>query len=252
VLSVNDAMSVQHKIAIVTGGASGIGRACAALLGKSGAQVIVADRDEGQALGVCEEIRNHGGSAIDMACDVSDSKAVSGLVECTKTKFGRIDVLVHAAGICPRKPFLEMTDEDWRDVLNVNLDGTFYVTREVARVMSTQRFGTMILITSDRGVHGSIDYAHYAASKGGMIALTKSLALTMGKFGVTVNAVNPGLTDTPLGRAANPQWQEKMAIDVLGKVSEPADVAEMVLFLAGTGGAFMTGQVVGARMRYGA
>jgi NAD(P)-dependent dehydrogenase (short-subunit alcohol dehydrogenase family) len=83
----------------------------------------------------------------------------------------------------------------------------------------------MILITSDRGVHGSIDYAHYAASKGGMIALTKSLAL--GKYGVTVNAVNPGLTDTPLGRAANPQWQEKMAIDVLGKVSEPDQIAQM-------------------------
>ncbi|MSQ18363.1 MAG: SDR family oxidoreductase [Betaproteobacteria bacterium] len=245
-------MSVQHQIAIVTGGASGIGRACAALLGKHGAQVIVADRDQEQARAACEEIRNHGGSAIDMACDVSDAKAVGRLVAHTKGTFGRIDVLVHAAGICPRKPFLEMTDEDWRGVLNVNLDGTFYITRDVARVMSVQRSGTMILITSDRGVHGSIDYAHYAASKGGMIALTKSLALTMGQFGVTVNAVNPGLTDTPLGRAANPAWQEKMAIDVLGKVSEPADVAAMVLFLAGTGGAFMTGQIVGARMRYGA
>jgi NAD(P)-dependent dehydrogenase (short-subunit alcohol dehydrogenase family) len=251
-LSGSDRMTVKHKVAIVTGGASGIGRACAALLAKNGAQVIVADREEEQARGVCEEIRNHGGSAIDRLCDVSDSKAVSGFVEQTKAQFGSVDVLVHAAGICPRKPFLEMTDDDWRSVLHVNLDGTFYVTRAVARVMSAQRSGTMILITSDRGVHGSIDYAHYAASKGGMIALTKSLALTMGKFGVTVNAVNPGLTDTPLGRAANPQWQEKMAIDVLGRVSEPADVAEMVLFLAGTGGAFMTGQIVGARMRYGA
>ncbi len=245
-------MAVQHKVAIVTGGASGIGRACAALLGRNGAQVIVADRDQEPARATCEEIRNHGGSAIDIACDVSDSKAVSRLIGHTKATFGRIDVLVHAAGICPRKPFLEMTDEDWRNVLHVNLDGTFYVTRDVARVMSVQRAGTMILITSDRGVHGSIDYAHYAAAKGGMIALTKSLALTMGKFGVTVNAVNPGLTDTPLGRAANPAWQEKMAIDVLGKVSEPADVAEMVLFLAGKGGGFMTGQIVGARMRYGA
>ena len=81
-----------------------------------------------------------------------------------------------------------MSDEDWREVLRVNLDGTFYVTRDVGRVMAAQRAGTMILITSDRGVHGSIDYAHYAASKGGMIALTKSLALTMGKYGVTVNA----------------------------------------------------------------
>ena len=245
-------MSVERKVALVTGAASGIGRACAALLAKNGAQVVVADRDEGQAHAAGEDIRNRGGSAIDRVCDVSNSTSVNLLVEHTKTTFGRIDVLVHAAGICPRKPFLEMTDEDWRSVLNVNLDGTFYVTRDVARVMSAQRSGTMILMTSDRGVHGSIDYAHYAAAKGGMIALTKSLALTMGKFGVTVNAVNPGLTDTPLGRAANPQWQEKMALDVLGKVSEPADIAEMVLFLAGRGGVFMTGQVLGARMRYGA
>lgn len=245
-------MSLAGKIAIVTGGASGIGRAASLLLARNGATVIVADRETAQAHALRDEIVRAGGSAIDFACDVSDPKAVGRLVQHTKTTCGKIDVLVHSAGICPRRPFLEMTDEDWRSVLSVNLDGTFFVTRDVGRVMAAQRSGTMILITSDRGVHGSIDYAHYAASKGGMIALTKSLALTMGKFGVTVNAVNPGLTDTPLGRAANPQWQEKMAIDVLGKTSEPAEIAEMILFLAGTGAAFMTGQIVSARMRYGA
>ncbi|MFM9882301.1 MAG: SDR family NAD(P)-dependent oxidoreductase [Burkholderiales bacterium] len=245
-------MLLAGKIAIVTGGASGIGRAASLLLARNGATVIVADRETAQAHALRDEIVRAGGSAIDFACDVSDPKAVGRLVQHTKTTCGKIDVLVHSAGICPRRPFLEMTDEDWRSVLSVNLDGTFFVTRDVGRVMAAQRSGTMILITSDRGVHGSIDYAHYAASKGGMIALTKSLALTMGKFGVTVNAVNPGLTDTPLGRAANPQWQEKMAIDVLGKTSEPAEIAEMILFLAGTGAAFMTGQIVSARMRYGA
>ena len=102
-------------------------------------------------------------------------------------RLGRIDALVHAAGVCPRCPLLDMTDDEWRDVLRINLDGTFYVTRDVARVMAAQRGGTMILLTSDRGVHGSIDYAHHAAAKGGMIALTKSLALTLGKHGVTVN-----------------------------------------------------------------
>ena len=214
--------------------------------------VVVADRDATGARATRDEIVLSGGGGIDVTCDVSDSKAVARLIEHTRATYRRIDILVHAAGICPRKPFLDMTDEDWRSVMNVNLDGTFYITRDVAKVMAEQRAGTMILITSDRGVHGSIDYAHYAASKGGMIALTKSLALTMGKFGVTVNAVNPGLTDTPLGRAANPQWQEKMAIDVLGKATEPDEVAAMVLFLAGTGGAFMTGQIVSARMRYGA
>lgn len=227
-------MSVKGKVAIVTGGASGIGRASAELLAAQGAEVVIAD------IGAQPKT------------DVGDPADVRRLVASTLERHGRVDILVHAAGICPRKPFLEMSDEDWREVLRVNLDGSFYVTREVAQVMAKQRAGRMILITSDRGVHGSIDYAHYAASKGGMIALAKSLALTMGKFGVTVNAVNPGLTDTPLARTANPQWQDKLALDVLGKASQSEEIAEIVLFLAGTGGAFMTGQIVSTRMRYGA
>jgi NAD(P)-dependent dehydrogenase (short-subunit alcohol dehydrogenase family) len=226
--------SVEGKVAIVTGSASGIGQASAQLLGAQGVRVVVADLK--------------GESKI----DVGDSGDVRRLIERTLAQDGRIDILVHAAGICPRKPILEMSNEDWREVLRVNLDGTFYVTREVARVMAKQRSGTMILITSDRGLHGSIDYAHYAASKGGMLALAKSLALTLGKYGVTVNSINPGLTDTPLARTANPQWQDKLALDVLGKSSDPREIAELVLFLAGTGGGFMTGQVVSARLRYAA
>ena len=123
-------MLLAGKIAIVTGGASGIGRASALLLAENGATVIVADREAVHARALREEIVGAGGSAIDWACDVSDSKAVARMVEHTKTTFSRIDVLVHGAGICPRKPFLEMTDEDWRAVLSVNLDGTFYVTRD--------------------------------------------------------------------------------------------------------------------------
>jgi NAD(P)-dependent dehydrogenase (short-subunit alcohol dehydrogenase family) len=226
--------SVEGKVAIVTGSASGIGQASAQLLAAQGARVVVADVQ------------------VEPRTDVGDSADVHRLIERTLAQHGRIDILVHAAGICPRKPILEMSDDDWREVLRVNLDGTFYVTREVARVMAKQRSGTMILITSDRGVHGSIDYAHYAAAKGGMLALAKSLALTLGKYGVTVNSINPGLTDTPLARTANPQWQDKLALDVLGKSSQPREIAELVLFLAGPGGGFMTGQVVSARMRYGA
>ncbi len=245
-------MSAKDKVAIVTGGASGIGRAAAKLLAANGARVVVADRLAGDARQVRDEIVAGGGVASDFAIDVSDSSRAAALVEHTRRTYGRVDILVHGAGICPRKPFLEMSDQDWRSVLSVNLDGTFYVTREVGRAMATQRSGTMILVTSDRGVHGSVDYAHYAASKGGMIALTKSLALTMGKYGVTVNGINPGLTDTPLARAANPQWEEKLALDVLGTYSRPEEIAETILFLAGTAGAFMTGQIVAVRMRHGA
>lgn len=245
-------MPVKDKAVIVTGGASGIGRASSLSLAAHGARVAVADLDAAGARKVRDEIVTGGGAAIDVGCDIGTSSDVARLAARTQREFGRIDVLLHCAGICPRKPILEMSDEEWREVLRVNLDGSFYVTRDVGRIMAAQKSGTMILVTSDRGIHGSIDYAHYAASKGGMIALTKSLALALGKHGVTVNALNPGITDTPLARAANVQWQEKMALDVLGKYSEPEEIAEVVLFLAGTAGAFMTGQIVGIRMRYGA
>jgi NAD(P)-dependent dehydrogenase (short-subunit alcohol dehydrogenase family) len=245
-------VAVKDKAVIVTGAASGIGRASALLLAAQGAKVALADRDAAGVHKVRDEIVAKGGTAIDVECDIGTSADVARLVAHAHAEYGRLDVLLHAAGICPRKPFLEMSDEDWHAVLRVNLDGSFYVTRDVGRVMAAQKSGTMILMTSDRGVHGSIDYAHYAASKGGMIALTKSLALTLGKYGVTVNGLNPGLSDTPMGRVAAVQWQEKMALDVLGKASLPGEIAEMVLFLAGTGGAFMTGQIIGVRTRYGA
>jgi NAD(P)-dependent dehydrogenase (short-subunit alcohol dehydrogenase family) len=245
-------MAVKDKSAIVTGGASGMGRASALLLAAHGAKVVVADRDAGGARKVCGEIVAQGGAAIDVAVDVGNSASVARLVERALATFGSVDVLMHAAGICPRKPILEMSDDDWREVMRVNLDGSFYITRDVARVMVEQKSGTMILVTSDRGVHGSIDYAHYAASKGGMIALTKSLALSLGKHGITVNGLNPGMTDTPLARAAIKEWQEKTQLDVLGRYSLPEEIAEIVLFLADTAGGFMTGQIVGTRMRYGA
>jgi len=245
-------MPVSGKVAIVTGGASGLGRASAILLAAHGARVAIADRAEAAAQSVQQEISAAGGSALAVMTDIGDSASVSAGVKRVLAEYGRVDILLHAAGICPRRPFLEMTDTDWREVMKVNLDGTFYITREVGRAMAGQRSGTMILVTSDRGVHGSIDYAHYAASKGGMIALTRSLAMTMGKYGVTVNGLNPGITDTPLARAAVTQWKEKLALDVLGKCSEPEEIAEIVLFLAGTAGDFMTGQIVGTRMRHGA
>lgn len=244
-------MSVNGKVVIVTGGGSGIGAAGARRLAAEGATIVVADRNEAAAEGVAAEIRKTGGKATPFAVDVADGPGVRLFVDDVAQQFGRIDALVHSAGVCPRKPFLDMSDEDWRCVLGINLDGTFYVTQAVARKMIGTGDGTMVLVTSDRGVYGSIDYAHYASSKGGMIALTKSLALTLGKHGITVNGLNPGLTDTPLGRAANPDWDGKRALDVLGATSQPEEIAEVILFLVGTAGRFTTGQIVSTRLRFG-
>jgi NAD(P)-dependent dehydrogenase (short-subunit alcohol dehydrogenase family) len=244
-------MPVQDKVVIVTGGASGIGRASSLLLGAHGAKVVVADRSGDEGNRTAREVVGSGGSASAAAVDMADAAAVRGFVDHVVKQHGRIDVLLHCAGVCPRNPFLEMTDEDWHEVLRINLDATFYVTQAVARVMVPQKSGTMILVTSDRGLYGSVDYAHYAASKGGMIALTKSLAMILGKHGITVNGVNPGMTDTPLARAAIANWEEKQNLDVLGTYSKPEEIAEIVLFLAGTADRFMTGQIVANRMRLG-
>jgi len=245
-------MRLSGRIALVTGGASGIGLASARLMAREGATVVVSDIDGEGAVAATRDIVAQGGRASGHRLDVGDSTAVAALVGETVAAHGGIDVLLHAAAIYPRAPFLEMTDEQWRHVLRVNLDGSFYVTREVAKAMVARRSGTMILMTSDRGIHGSIDFAHYAAAKGGTLALVKSLALNLGKFGVTANGINPGLTDTPLARGGNPNWKDKQALDVLGTHSTAEQIAETVLFLAATGGAYMTGQVVSTRMRHGA
>jgi NAD(P)-dependent dehydrogenase (short-subunit alcohol dehydrogenase family) len=174
------------------------------------------------------------------------------MVDDCKANFGQIDVLIHAAGICKPASLLEMTDEQWLETLAINLNGSFFLTRDVGKVMSAQKSGTMVLMTSDRGLYGSADYAHYAASKGAMIALVKSLALYLGKYKVSVNGLNPGMTDTPLARGANPhKWDEKLALDVLGQATSPEQAAQTLLYLSGPASQFTTGQIIGTRLRYG-
>lgn len=244
--------SVRGKVIIVTGAASGIGHATCELFAAQGAKVVVADLNQVGIDTLVGDIEKSGGTANAFQFDVSDAAQCQRLVQHAVKTFGRLDVLVHAAGICKPRPLLELSNEEWCQTLRVNLDGTFFLTRDVGKVMATQKSGTMILLTSDRGVFGSIDYAHYAASKGGMIALTKSLALALGQYNVTVNGLNPGMTDTPLARGANPtNWDAKVASDVLGKASMPEEIAQTMLFLAGPGGQYTTGQILGTRIRHG-
>ena len=185
--------------------------------------------------------------------DVADSRAVDDLVAKTVAACWQIDILMHTAGVGPRQPVLEMSDQEWREVIGVNLDGTFYVTRAVGRAMAARGSGTMILMASDRGLYGLAQGSHYSASKGGVIAYTKSLALELGSSGVTVNAINPGTTDTPLARGSlsDEEWQKRWTQDPLGRLSRPEDIAEIALFLATAGGQFMTGQLITTRMRFG-
>ena len=245
-------MSVKDKVVLVTGGASGIGRASAVLLGKNGARVVVADRDVAGAEATARQISSDERISRAYSLELADRASIKEMVEKALESFQCIDVLVHCAAVCPRQTIWEMSDDDWRNVLTINLDGSFYLARDVGRSMTANRAGTIIMITSDRGVYGTADYAHYAASKGGLIALTKSLAFAFGKDGVTVNGLSPGFTNTPMTAGAFTQedWDKRHAFDPLGSHSEPEDIAETVLFLAGSGGRYMTGQIVTTRMRF--
>ena len=245
-------MTIKNKSILITGAASGIGKACAELFAREGARLVLADRHDAALQTLSASLRSSAPSVHSMAFDVGDSSQCHALVDLTVAQHGNIDVLIHAAGICLACPLLEMSDDQWRETLRVNLDGSFFITREVAKAMVPQKSGTMVLLTSDRGLYGSQTYAHYAASKGGMIALTKSLALSLGQYGITVNGLNPGMTDTPLARDANPHlWNEKIALDVLGTANLPEQAAQTLLYLAGVGGSFTTGQILGTRLRHG-
>jgi NAD(P)-dependent dehydrogenase (short-subunit alcohol dehydrogenase family) len=246
-------VDLNGRVALVTGGASGIGLACARLLARNGAAVAVADRNVAGAEAASAEIAAAGARTLALAVDVASSASVQTMVDATVERFEKIDMLVHCAGVSPRKNVVDMTDDDWHRVIAVNLDGTMFVARAVARTMLPRRAGTMVLIASDRGLLGQSAKSAYAASKGGVIAFAKSLALEMGPHGITVNALNPGTTDTPLIRAEMPPAlrEQRIRTDPLGKLSEPEDIAEMILFLAGPAARFMTGQLMTTRMRSG-
>lgn len=246
-------MSIAEQVALVTGSGSGIGRATALKLSQHGAHLALADRNLAAVQQVQQQISTAGREALAMRVDVAASRSVQQMVDQTLAMFGRIDILAHCAGVAPRKPVLEMSDEEWHQVLAINLDGTFYVARAVARPMVERGSGTMILIASDRGIYGLSGGSHYSASKAGVIAFAKSLALELGPQGVTVNALNPGTTDTPLARGTltDEEWQKRWTQDPLGRLSTPEDIAEMILFLAGPGGKIMTGQLLTTRMRFG-
>ncbi|MGA2393892.1 MAG: SDR family NAD(P)-dependent oxidoreductase [Candidatus Lustribacter sp.] len=242
------------RTALVTGAASGIGLACAQLLAKSGAAVVIADINGSGAQSVRDELAASGCEALAIEVDVSSSAAVNAMVDQTIARYGKIDILVHCAGGgVPRCDVVDMTDETWHKAIGVNLDGSLFVTRAVARTMVPRRAGTMVLIASDRGLLGDKSRAGYAASKGGVIALVKTLALELGKHEITVNALNPGTTNTPAVRSGmTPELREqRLKTDPLGKMSEPEEVAQTVLFMAGPAASYMTGQLITTRMRAG-
>jgi len=233
------------KVAIVTGAGQGIGEAIALKLAQAGADVVVCDINEETAKGVAEKIRSFGRRSMIALVDVADAQQVNNMVEQVLEEFGRIDILVNNAGITRDTIIVRMKDEDWQKVLDINLKGAFNCIRAVARTMMRQRSGKIVNIASIIGQIGNVGQANYAASKAGLIGLTKSAARELASRGINVNAVAPGYITTSMTQRLPEDIRQRMLEDIpLGRFGEVDDVADVVLFLVSDAARYITGQVI--------
>ncbi|MGN0379909.1 MAG: 3-oxoacyl-[acyl-carrier-protein] reductase [Butyrivibrio sp.] len=237
----------RRKLALVTGGSRGIGRAICARLAESGMDVVFNynsnEADAEETMRICRE---KGVNASAVKADISNPKQCMELVEkALEAGGGYIDVLVNNAGITKDTLIMKMTDEMFDDVIDVNLKGTFMMMRNVSKIMLKQRSGRIINISSIVGVRGNAGQVNYAASKAGIIGMTKSLAKELASRHITVNAVAPGMIDTEMTRSLGDSVREKMIAQIpFGQPGKAEDVANAVAFLAGDESGYITGQVI--------
>ena len=238
-------MTLEGQVALVTGAASGIGRAIATALVAQGAQVVIADLDATRAQHVAAELGP--GKARAWRADVADARQVDAAIEAAVEAFGRLNILVNNAGIGLNKPLIEITDEEWRRIISVILDGAFYCARAAARQMIAQgQGGKIVNIASTVAGGPRPNSGPYCAAKAGIVALTSVLAMELGPHGINVNCVGPGLTDTPLmQRGTTPAYQENFIKQVpLGRMAQPEDIADVVAFLCTPAARYVTGQTL--------
>ncbi len=234
------------QVAIITGASRGIGRCIALAMAEKGAKLVLSARSEDALLKLVDEIKATGGEAVAVVADVAKSEDADKLVAVANESFGRVDILVNNAGITRDGLLLRMKDEDWDAVLDTNLKGAFFCTRAVATVMSKQRYGRIINISSVVGEMGNPGQANYSASKAGMIGLTKSNAKELARRNVTVNAVTPGYIVTDMTDDLGDKAKEELSSQIpLGRLGEADDVVHAVLFLASKGAGYITGQALG-------
>jgi 3-oxoacyl-[acyl-carrier protein] reductase len=234
-------IDLSSRVALVTGSTRGIGRAIAETLAECGAKVAVVGRDKGRADAVAAEI---GRGAEGFAADVSDPGSVTKLVSDVETTFGSLDILVNNAGLTRDNLLMRIKDDDWNTVIDTNLRAAFVSIRAASRGMMKRRWGRIINIASVVGITGNKGQANYAASKGGLIALTKSVAKELGSRNILTNVVAPGFIETDMTAAMTPEARASMAAQIpLERLGTPADVAGLVAFLASDYASYITGQV---------
>jgi len=241
---------LKNKVVIITGARRGMGRTHALALAKTGAKVVVADISKEDCEKVVKEIEKNRGEAMAIKCDVSKKAEVDKMVQDTVKKWGKVDVLVNNAGICQFKPFLDLTEEDWQKTLDINLKGYFLCAQACAKEMVKQKYGVIVNIASiamGQVGCGFNTLAHYSASKGGIVAMTETLAQELASYNIRINAVAPGAIETPM---VDPLKQDKKTMAAtlaripLHRLGKPEEVSKLVLFLASDESSYMTGATV--------
>ena len=238
-------MSLEGKVAIVTGAAQGIGRAIAEVLARDGADIVVADLDPGRSQETVAAITKLGRRAVNVKVNVAEWNDVKNMTDQVLKDWGKIDILVNNAGVTRDGLLVRMKEEDWNLVLQVNLHGTFHCTKAVLQPMTKQRSGRIVNIASIVGAMGNAGQANYAASKAAVIGFTKSVAREYASRMVTVNAVAPGFVDTAMTQGLQQEVRDTLLKQIpLGRLGQPGDVAEAVKFLASEEAGYITGQVL--------
>jgi 3-oxoacyl-[acyl-carrier protein] reductase len=238
-------MSLQGRVAIVTGAAQGIGRAIAETLAETGADIVVADLDPTRSKETVAAVQKAGRKTLNLKVNVADANDTKAMAEQVLKEWGKIDILVNNAGITRDGLLLRMKEEDWNLVLQVNLNGTFHCTKAVLQPMTKQRYGRIVNIASIVGAMGNVGQANYAASKAAVIGFTKTVAREYASRNVTVNAVAPGFIDTAMTQGLAAEVKEALQKQIpLARLGTPADIANAVRFLVSEDASYITGHVL--------
>ncbi len=238
-------MLLKDKVSLITGGGRGIGKEIALLLAKEGSDIIICDVDKASCETVRGEIEKLGRKCMDFQVDVTDSKQVDEMVAKILDNFKKLDILINNAGITRDGLLIRMKESDWDAVLSVNLKGVYNCTKAATKLMMKNRYGRIVNIASIIGIIGNVGQANYAASKGGIIAFTKSVAKEMASRNINVNAIAPGFIDTEMTKKLPDGIKQAMLKEIpLNRFGGPTDVAKVALFLVSEASSYITGHVI--------